>query len=281
MNRQPKQSQLDYLWVNFGSYSVSDKLEQDTIPTSGLLDNLVTSIKEKSLNSLKVVNNQLVGNNINGTEIFNLDISEITSGGKSITNFGRRYITQTDIDNGCAFPLDTPVYYIRFSDNTELIAKIDSYDGAETNSIVINVDNNQISGQLKINNEDSIVILKETKLGIQADLKVSTQESSIQLSKELEGLKARIILDNKGRQLQFKLLSLSQYLDTPKKDHTTVYFIEGKQYFYFGEYKIGGDTTNLDNYYTKDETDNLISDLATRQYVTEQLQGVGMEWNNL
>lgn len=279
--RKPGQSQLDYLWTNFGPYQVSSIVgEEDSIPTTLLLETLVDSLKSESLNTLKVIGNDLVGTSITGNQIFAIDLNEIISGGKAITNFGRRYITQTDVENGSAYPADTPVYYLRFSDNTELVAKIDSYKGAESDNIVVTIDNGSILASLKINNADSVVELRNTEKGLQANLKIADSDSSIQLTKELEGLKAKIILDNKGRNLNFKLLSLDDYLFLPNKDATTIYFIEDKKYFYFGEYKIGEGSTNLDNYYTKDEIDNSAT-LATKEYVSSQLAGVGMEWNNI
>lgn len=261
--RKPGQSQLDYLWINFGPYQVSNIIgEEDSIPTTMLLETLVEGLKNNSLNTLKVVGNNLIGTNITGNQIFSIGLDEIVSKGKLITNFGRRYITNTDVENGSAYPVDTPVYYLKFSDNTELVAQIDSYKGAESDNIVVTINNGNILASLKINNGDSIVTLNNTSLGVQANLKIAEPEGSLVLSKELEGLRARIILDNKNKKLNFKLLSLSDYLYLPTKDSTTVYFIEGKNYFYFGEHKIGEGETNLDKYYTKEEIDKLIEEAA-------------------
>lgn len=273
--RKPGQSQLDYLWSNYGQYSVSDVLEADTIPTSGLLQNLVDKLSSGTVESLKVVNGVLVGININNEQTFSLDISEITNNGRTITNFGRRYITSSDVDNGCSYPINTPVYYIKFSDDAEFIAQIDSYEGYETNSIVITINNGQVSGKLKINNEDSVVTLEESKKGVKADLKISkAEEGEITLSKELDGLKAKINLDG-NRSLKFKMLPLNEYLYLTEKDETTVYFIEGKNYFYFGENLIG--SVNLDEYFTKDEMNDIKSELE--KYIDDSLSDVGINWN--
>lgn len=278
--RLPGQSQLDYLWSNYGSYFVSDSLEEGSIPSSQLLQEITSNISDNAVNSLKVINGELVGSNIKGEQIFSIDISEFVTGGRSIVSFGKRYIADEDIANGCTYPKDTPVYSLRFSDDSELIAPIDQYQGVETNSIVVSIDNNQVSSSLKINNSNSIVPIKETANGIQADLKISSKVESIQLTKELEGLKAKILLDNAGRTLKFKLLTQSDY-DVLDPDTTTIYFIEGQSYFYFGSYLIGDGSTNLDNYYTKTEIDNLQSDLASKQYVDEQLSDIGLGWKSI
>lgn len=276
--RIPGQSQLDYLWTNYGGYSVSSVLEENSIPTTELLQKLVDNLKQESLNSIKVVGDRLVGTNSDGEILFTIDIDDITTTGKSLTNFGKRYITNVDVENGCELPEESPVYFIRFSDNTELIAPIDQYCGIETNSVVVTIDSNQIYANVKINNQDSIVTLNETAQGLQADLKVSSDEDSIQLTKELEGLKAKILLDNAGRVLKFKLMSLDEYQNLPIKDTTTVYFLRNKKYFYFGEYLIGEGASNLDDYYTKQEIDD---NIATKQYVQDSLADVGMNWKSV
>lgn len=277
--RLPGQSQLDYLWVNYGSYSVSNTIEEDSIPTTALLTQLVNKVSDDSVNSLSVVGNNLVGTNISGGQLFSLDISELTTGGKSIVEFGKRYITEEDVNNGIDIPVNTPVYFLKFSDGTQLVTEISDYKGVETSSIVINIRDTTVQASLKINNEDSITPIIETDKGVKVDLKLSPQDSSVQLSKQLDGLKAQIILDNQGRELKFKLLSLSEYLSLSTKDTTTVYFIEGEQYFYFGEYLIGNESTNLDNYYTKDEINNLHSNLVTEQKLNDTLSELGMDWN--
>lgn len=245
--RSPGQSQLDFLWVNYGG-----PLEQDLIPSIDQLQKLLNGLSDSSITNIRVVNNKLVGYNKNNEEVFSVDIEDIN---KTPVSFTKRYITQEDIDKGCTYKKGTPVYSIIFSDNSELIAKIDEYQGDITNSIDIRVSDHIISGKLRVNNDKSLVLLKETNDGIVGDLKISPNVESIELTRELEGLKAKIILDNKGKTLKFKYLTLTDYLAIENPDPTTVYFIQGKKYFYFGRYAIGNGETNLDDYYTKDEID--------------------------
>lgn len=263
MARQQGQSQLDYLWVTYGQHHISDSLEDNSIPSSKLLKEITDGISQETLSNIKIINNQLIGNNKFGDQIFSIDIQEIIDGNRVITNFGKRYITQKDIDNGCEYTENTPVYFLKFSDNSELLAPIDVYFGQETNSIVVNISSNQISARLKINNSDTVVHLKDTADGIKSELRISPDIESIKLTKELEGLKAKIILDNQGKTLKFKYLSLSDYQALTTKDTTTVYFIEDQDYFYFGEHLIGNNITNLDNYYTKQETEDYVKNAVS------------------
>lgn len=267
--RVPGQSQLDYLWVNFGEYSVSSTGEEGSIPTIELVTKLLEAVKSDALNSLKIINQRLVGYSITGAQLFSIDISGLGSSSPSsvgISKFGKRFVTQSDVDGGCQFPVDSPVYYIELSNGNQLIAPIDSYTGSETSSIVVNIKDNSIYATAKLNNENTIVTLDNTNKGIRADIKLS-DNSPIKLSKEQEGLKAQILL-NTSKVLNFSLKTESEYRDLIVKDPTTVYFIQGQNYFYFGEHLIGDGTTNLDQYVTKEELD-------------DRLANYGMEWKNI
>lgn len=277
--RIPGQSQLDYLWTTYGYYKVSDELEKESIPTTELLQKLTSNISNQSVSNIKVIGDKLIGFSVSGEELFYTDISEFTGNGKSISYFGKRYISQQDIDNGCLYALDSPVYFLRFSDGSELLAPIDQYQGQETSNIVVTINNNLISANLKINNSDTIIPIINTDRGIQADIKLANNIESIQLTKDLEGLKARIILNNEGKSLNFKYITLETYKAIENPDLTTVYFIENKNYFYFGKYKIGsGDSLILDDYYTKDELNNI---MATKEYVRDQLTNIEINWKTL
>lgn len=271
--RKPGQSQLDYLWTNYGYYSVSDKLEDETIPSSKLLKNIAEQISNESLTDIKIINNYLVGFNKLGDDIFSLDITDIISKGKTIVEFGKKYVEENS-----KYEVGTPVYFLKFSDDSELIVPIDNYSGSETKSIVVTLKNDQIFANLKINNQNTIVPIMQTDNGIRAELLISEDQESIQLTKDLEGLKAKIILDNSGLSLKFKYLSLEDYNSLEQKDPTTVYFIKDKSYFYFGENIIGKEQTTLDNYYTKQEIDE---NLATKEYISEQLSNAGFSWKSI
>lgn len=200
MKREPKQSQLDYLWVNFGDYSVSSSIDdnsQNTIPSTELVSLLLENIKNEALNSLQVIGSKLVGYSINKTEIFSIDISQLTNSGSSVVKFGKRYVTEDDIE--IQFPVGTPIYYIELSDGRQLAAEANEggviYSGAETNTIVVNISEDKIFANLKLDNEDSIINLSDSSKGLRADLKID-EDSTIKLSKSSKGLKAEMDEDS-------------------------------------------------------------------------------------
>ena len=274
--RQKGQSQLDYLWVNFGNYEVASVPGDGIILDSKGVDTLVNQLKEDSVGSLQIVGSQLRVYNTTGQQVQSLELprSSSTGGTVEITNFGKRYVSQEDIAAGNPLPLNTPVYFLEFSNGSQLLAEIDSYSGVETNSIVIKVDNqNEISASLKINNTNTVVPIVATTKGVQADLKISNTEDSIQLEKTKEGLRARILLDNNNA-LKFKLLELDEY-KASIKDLSTLYLIKDSNYLYFGDNAIG----QIDNVYTKDEINTLLSGLVTTEELNSALANLGISWN--
>lgn len=201
--REPKQSQLDYLWANFGKYSVQTSDSDKQIPTIGLVYELLEGIRNQAVHSLKIVGKYLIYYNINGNEICKIDISELQNGegssespvsGNTIESFGIRYITNTDVSNGCQFSEGTSVRYLRLSDGREFITGADGYSGIETNSVIVTIEGNQISAKLKLDNEDTVIELSESGKGLKANLKID-DESLIKFTKGTKGLKAEMDTD--------------------------------------------------------------------------------------
>lgn len=119
--RKPGQSQLDYLWVTFGNYTVSSNLkEEDSIPTSELVSELLESVKKEAIHSLKIVGSRLIGYSISGTQIVSIDLPSASG---SITDFGKRQVTAEDVANGCHFKEGQTVYYIEMGDGSLLMAE--------------------------------------------------------------------------------------------------------------------------------------------------------------
>lgn len=120
--REPHQSQLDFLWQNFGGYFVSTTKEEGSIPTIEVVYELLDSVKSEALSSLEVVGNRLIGRNSSGVQIVNIDISRFGSS-SSVVDFGKRLITQEDIEHGYELEVGQPVYFIELSDGTQLLAE--------------------------------------------------------------------------------------------------------------------------------------------------------------
>lgn len=166
--REPKQSQLDYLWVNFGEYSVSTStvngnIPPNTIPSAELVAKLLDTLKDEALSNLEVVGSKLIGRGLNGNIIFSIDISEIVSGGNSIVGFGKRYIEE---DEGSQFEPGTPVYYIELSDGNQLVTPIEggTYNGSETNTVVVTIEGESISADVKLDGDSLIKSSKGLKV---------------------------------------------------------------------------------------------------------------------
>ena len=239
--RKPGQSQLDYLWVNYGEFSVSTEPSDDTdaILTQGAINSIIQNFS--GVSSVEVVEQE--GNKV---------LKVVTSDGKistypfpssiTIQSFTKRQITQADRNKGCELPLGTWVYAILLSDGNEYLAPIDKYIGKSSESIIIDVIENTVYAELKISNRPSIVSLGVYGDGIPADL-----------------------------------------VEADLVDDTTMYFIKGSKYFYFGLYKMGGTfgSVELDDYYTKQEINSKLSSYATKDYVQTELDKVTINWINV
>lgn len=269
--RKPGQSQLDYLWVNYGEFSVSTEPSDDTdvILTQGAINSILQNFS--GISSVEVVEQE--GNKV---------LKVVTSDGKistypfpssiTIQSFTKRQITQADRNKGCELPLGTWVYAILLSDGNEYLAPIDKYIGKSSESIIIDVIENSIYAELKISNRPSIVSLGVYGDGISADLDLSSKVGGVVFEKKDDGLSGEVVLQNSDKVIRFSLLTSEEYSDLVEADlvdDTTMYFIKGSKYFYFGLYKMGGTSgsVELDDYYTKQEIDSKLRSYATKDYV--------------
>lgn len=282
--RKPGQSQLDYLWVNYADYSVSNVLTEDpdTILTQGAINDL---LKEFSgVSSVKVIEQGedkiLEVKNSNGEIATYPFPTNVT-----ITSFKKRQITQEDKNKGCSLPLNAWVYAILLSNGNEYIAPIDKYVGNSSEAIIVDIVENTIYAELKLSERNSIIPLKIQDDGLSADLNIS-KEGGIAFEKKYDGLSANVVLENTNKFIKFSLLTSEEYSDLVEANlvnDTTMYFIKDAKYFYFGLYKIGGGTSgnvDLDDYYTKREIDNKLNNYATKDYVQAKLDE-GINWINV
>ena len=124
--RQKGQSQLDYLWTNYGIYAVSDTVEDNTdeyIPSQKLLLTLLGEVEDKSVGSMSLDGETFVLTSTSGKEIQRVDASEMIPPSVTITDFGQKVVTQEDVSKGCPFPLHTTVYYITLNTGKSFYVK--------------------------------------------------------------------------------------------------------------------------------------------------------------
>lgn len=213
------QSQLDYLWTNYGGFDVSSSITstpEESIPSQALLIDLLQKLGNKSVGSISLKNTDLILYNQSGLEISRIDVSELSSKQISIVDFGQKIVLNTDIANGCPFPLYTKVYYITLSNGTQFWAKSDVLDGFESSAIKTQIIDNHIVASLKIDKTQGNVILTDKT-----------------------GLKATLPISGLGYPIQFQFVTQEDYNNLVNPKTGTVYFIDGKTYFYFGSTKIG------------------------------------------
>ncbi len=283
--RKPGQSQLDYLWANYSDFSVitSPSDDSDAILTQGAINSLLQEFS--GIKSVKVIQQ----NNNSVLEVITSDNqATLYPFPPSITieRFSKRYITQADRNKGCELPLNTQVYSILLSNGNEYIAPIDKYIGQDSSSILLNIIENTVYAELKISNRNSIVLLKTLDDGVYADLNISPDTEGILFNKKDNGLSANIVLQNSDKFIKFSLLTAEQYSNLAELnliDSTTMYFIKGARYFYFGQYKMAGSSGSiiLDDYYTKQQLDNKFKDYITKDELSKELDKTIINWNNV
>lgn len=215
---EPKQSKLDYLWVNFGERGItSDSKDPDSIPSYGLIQELLDGLCSKAVGSVTKSGADIVIKSVNGIEQNRINIS--TLGDTTISNFGKRRVTEEDIKNGCPQPLNSWVYFIKLNNGEEYTAPTDIYVGG--NGKVI-----------------SNTILDNT---IYSDLKISTDIKGVKFVKGDDGLQGLVYLENSTQGIHFSVVTQDQY-DAMVHDATTLYFIDKQPYLYFGDTKMGGES---------------------------------------
>lgn len=283
--RKPGQSQLDYLWANYGEFSVSSvpSEESDVILTQEAINSLLKEFK--GVSSVKVINQD-------NTEILEVKTSEgdvftyPLPSNISIQSFTKRQVTQADRNKGCEMPLGSWVYSILLSNGNEYLAPIDKYSGSISKSIIIDILENVIYAELKISNRPSIISLGVYDDGLSADLKISPEIGGVSFNKKENGLQGNIVLQNSDKFIKFSLLTQEEYSDLVEAnliDTTTMYFIKGVKYFYFGLYKMGGasGSVELDDYYTRQEIDNKLDSYVTKDYLQSELDKNTINWINV
>lgn len=253
--REKGMSQLDYLWVNFGNYSVQDQVSsipQDNVLLSEkAITQLIQGATEGGISSLtyrehpsKEDTMQLIGSSINGTELTIVEMPKEIH----VSGFTHRKVTQVDIDNGCQFPIDSPVISLTLTNGIEYLLSLNelglNLQGNSTNTVVTEINNGIISANLKINTAQNTlngVELLSNSAGIYGRLLLNTEETGINLTLEEGKLTAKLPLKNTEYNLNFQQLTLSEYQLLQSKSPSTVYIISDKPYIYIGTQRYGID----------------------------------------
>ena len=248
-------SQLDYLWVNFGGYKVSNESssipQEDVILTEQALTDLIQKSTSGGITALtfrehptKTDTMELIGTSINGSVLTVVEMPKEVH----VQSFSHRTVTQTDIDNGAPYPINSEVLSIVLTNGTEYLVSLEELNlvirGGDTDTISTNVTNGVVNSHLKIdagNNSISVVEIKSNSNGIYSNLKISQKSTGLELTKEEDGLSGRIPLGTTGYSIKFDQMTLSQYQALETKDPSTLYFITDKPYIYLGGTRYGVD----------------------------------------
>lgn len=248
-------SQLDYLWVNFGGYKVSNEAssipQEDVILTEQALTDLIQKSTSGGITALtfrehptKTDTMELIGTSINSSVLTGVEMPKEVH----VQSFSHRTVTQTDIDNGVPYPINSEVLSIVLTNGTEYLVSLEELNlvirGGDTDTISTNVTNGVVNSHLKIdagNNSISVVEIKSNSNGIYSNLKISQKSTGLELTKEEDGLSGRIPLGTTGYSIKFDQMTLSQYQALETKDPSTLYFITDKPYIYLGGTRYGVD----------------------------------------
>lgn len=248
-------SQLDYLWVNFGGYKVSNGAssipQEDVILTEQALTDLIQKSTSGGITALtfrehptKTDTMELIGTSINGSVLTVVEMPKEVH----VQSFSHRTVTQTDIDNGAPYPINSEVLSIVLTNGTEYLVSLEELNlvirGGDTDTISTNVTNGVVNSRLKIdagNNSISVVEIKSNSNGIYSNLKISQKSTGLELTKEEDGLSGSIPLGTTGYSIKFDQMTLSQYQALETKDPSTLYFITDKPYIYLGGTRYGVD----------------------------------------
>ena len=248
-------SQLDYLWVNFGEYKVSNEAssipQENVILTEQALTDLIQKSTSGGITALtfrehptKTDTMELIGTSINGSVLTVVEMPKEVH----VQSFSHRTVTQTDIDNGVPYPINSEVLSIVLTNGTEYLVSLEELNlvtrGGDTDTISTNVTNGVVNSHLKIdagNNSISVVEIKSNSNGIYSNLKISQKSTGLELTKEEDGLSGRIPLGTTGYSIKFDQMTLSQYQALETKDPSTLYFITDKPYIYLGGTRYGVD----------------------------------------
>lgn len=270
-NRPANMSQLDYLWTTYGPYTVSDSIDvEDSIPSSKAIKDAiatqVTGIVE--LDTQEEGNKvRVIGKGGSGEEISSILLDKDTK----IVSFERHLITQEDIDNGFGNALNEEWLILTASNGDRFEVSLEDFvaKGQITNTIITQTKNGNIASELKINNPitNRSVDLLTSDFGVRADLVVDTDaDSNIVITKGDKGVVCKFSWEGTEYPVRIKAVDTYDEYLLQTLEPNTIYFIKDIKSIYLNGVKYaseGGGGLDPDLYYTKSETDALISNIES------------------
>lgn len=247
-------SQLDYLWLNFGGYEISNEVA--AVPRDNVL------VTEKALSSLvykatlggitamtfrdhptKEDTTQLIGTALDGSELTVVEMPKEVH----VSSFAARLVTQEDIDNDVPYDINSQVLSLKLTNGKEYLVSLEELNlvirGSESDTVTTNVVSGVVTSHLKIdkgNNTLSVVEIKSSNEGIHANLKLG-ETDGVELEKTDKGLVGRIPIGTTGYYIKFDQLTWSEYSLLEDRKPNTLYFITDKPFIYLNEVRYGVD----------------------------------------
>lgn len=250
-DRPKGMSQVDWLWLNYSPYNVSNEASETPseriILTEQAMTNLIQKATSGGITTLVFEENpdntsemRLMGQAINGEVLTLVSMPKE----EHIVLFENRKVTQADVDSGCSYKAGTDVLAITTNlGNVSMVSLSElnlQISGKETNTVYTEVISGAVSANVKIdaqNNAASAVEIKETVNGLYTDIKIDST-SGIKIEKSANGIKASIPVGTTGTSIAFNQCTLDEYLAlTPVEG--TVYFISDYPYIYLNGLRYG------------------------------------------
>lgn len=264
-------SQLDYLWTTYGPYTVSDSIDiEDSIPSSkAIKDAIATQVTGIVELDTKEEGNKVrvIGKGGSGEEISSILLDKDTK----IVSFERHLITQEDIDNGFGNALNEEWLILTASNGDRFEVSLEDFvaKGSITNTIITQTKDGKIASELKINNPitSRSVDLKTSNLGVTADLVVDTDaDSNIVITKGDKGVVCKFSWEGTESPVRIQAVDTYDEYVLLTINPTTIYFIKDIKSIYLNGVKYaseGGGGLDPSLYYTKSETNSLISNIES------------------
>ena len=264
-------SQLDYLWTNYGSYSVTDSLETpDSIPTSEAIKRYVedteVGIVKLTYREIDKDRIEIIGIDRNGNEITSFTINKDVR----VTQFDRYTLTQAEIDNGIVGEVGDKCLRVVLSNGVTFYATLKDFDynGHETDTTITEVVDGVVSSNVKINNPTSErqVDIKTTTDGIYAKLVLNNDsQSNVKIQTTQNGVSTEFNWNNTETPIGFEIVNYSEYNLMEPKDGV-VYFIPDKNIIALNRTLY----PDVSRYTLKEDFNNLkedVEDLQSKDFV--------------